>query len=171
MLRFSPLVRTLNQSMVHTIRSITSTSSIPSAEPSEPKVITAQVPGPQSLKLRSELNQYQQAAAIQMFVDYEQSIGNYLVDVDGNQFLDAYTQISSVPLGYNHPALVAAVRDAKNVSTFVNRPALGILPNKQFTDQLRSSLMSIAPHGMNEVQTMACGSCSVENALKSACIW
>lgn len=175
MLRFHALAlianKSIQQSIQQSIRSITAASAVPSIEPSEPKVITSTIPGPESLRLKSELNQLQLAAGIQLFVDYEQSFGNYLVDVDGNQFLDAYTQISSIPLGYNHPALVAAVRDAKNVSTFVNRPALGILPNRNFNEQLRTSLMSIAPHGLNEVQTMACGSCSVENAMKAACIW
>lgn len=60
-------------------------------------------------------------------------------------------------------------QDPKNLSTFINRPALGILPPKDFVDKLQSSLMSIAPTGLTEIQTMACGSCSVENALKAAC--
>lgn len=84
---------------------------------------------------------------------------------------DVYSQISSIPLGYNHPALVNAVKKSENISTFVNRPALGILPNKEISQQLRDSLMSVAPHGHRQVQTMACGSCSVENALKAACMY
>lgn len=123
-------------------------------------------PGPNSNKLRKELNQIQNADAIQLFIDYNKSIGNYIVDVDGNTYLDIYSQISSIPLGYNHPALVKAVQDPKNISSFINRPALGILPPKDFTNQLQAALLSVAPKGFTEVQTMACGSCSVENALK-----
>lgn len=36
------------------------------------------------------------------------------MDVDGNTFLDAFTQIASVPLGYNHPAFFQAMCDSRN---------------------------------------------------------
>ena len=134
-------------------------------EPKGPNVLT-EIPGPRSIELRQELNKIQNASAIQLFVDFDKSIGNYLVDVDGNTFLDIYSQISSIPLGYNHPSMINAVKDPKNISAFINRPALGILPPHDFTKMLQSSLMSVAPKGLNQVQTMACGSCSVENALK-----
>lgn len=137
-------------------------------EPDGPKVVTKTVPGPASTALIGSLNKLQQTASVKLFVDYEKSIGNYLVDADGNAFLDILTQISSIPLGYNHPALIEAIRDQANLSELVNRPCLGFLPPKQFNDRIANALMAVAPKGLTELQTMACGSCSVENALKAA---
>ncbi|XP_020607327.1 4-aminobutyrate aminotransferase, mitochondrial-like [Orbicella faveolata] len=102
------------------------------------------------------------------FADFEKSRGNYIVDADGNVLLDVFQQIASIPLGYNHPALVQAMQDPKNVSSFVNRAALGLYPPVTFLQDLKDTLITVAPPGLREVTTMACGTCSVENAFKLA---
>uniref|UniRef100_A0A8C8DPP3 Uncharacterized protein n=1 Tax=Oryzias sinensis TaxID=183150 RepID=A0A8C8DPP3_9TELE len=52
------------------------------------------VPGP-----RSQVTHTQNVGAVNFFCNYDDSRGNYLVDVDGNRMLDLYTQISSIPIG------------------------------------------------------------------------
>ncbi|OCT64017.1 hypothetical protein XELAEV_18045117mg, partial [Xenopus laevis] len=134
-------------------------------------LMKTEVPGPRSKELIKQLSKIQNSEAVHFFCNYEESRGNYLVDVDGNRMLDLYSQISSIPIGYNHPALIKVLQQPQNLSTFVNRPALGILPPENFTEKLEDSLLSIGPKGLRQVITMSCGSCSNENAFKLIFMW
>jgi 4-aminobutyrate aminotransferase / (S)-3-amino-2-methylpropionate transaminase len=133
--------------------------------------IKTEIPGPRSKELLTQLNKIQHTGAVHFFVDYAASRGNYLVDADGNVFLDILGQISSLPLGYNHPAIVSAMRDPANAAMLAQRPCLGMLPPIDWADRVNRSLMAVAPRGLNEVVTMMCGSCSNENAYKTVFIW
>ncbi|XP_060063513.1 4-aminobutyrate aminotransferase, mitochondrial-like [Ylistrum balloti] len=139
------------------------------SDPFEPDgpIVNTEIPGPMSRQLIAELDTIQNTKAVHFFVDYERSQGNYLADVDGNVLLDLYTQIASVPIGYNHPRLLNALTKEENRATFVNRPALGVYPPRDFNARLKNALLSVAPPGLNQVQTMACGACSVEHSQKA----
>ncbi len=50
-------------------------------------------------------------SSINFIVDYNKSSGNYLADVDGNLLLDLFTNIASIPLGYNHPKVLSLNKD------------------------------------------------------------
>jgi len=136
-----------------------------SGEPDGPNMVS-QVPGPKSKRLHEELSKIQSMDSVHFFADYKKSIGNYIADADGNMMLDVFTQISSVPIGYNHPALLSAFSDPDTMSVLANRPALGVYPGEDWVTQLRQVMMAGAPPGLDQVTTMMCGSCSNENAFK-----
>ncbi|KAG5899124.1 hypothetical protein JTB14_021624 [Gonioctena quinquepunctata] len=142
-----------------------SASNLNHGEPKEPKMVTSEVPGPKSKKLIAELDSVTQSTAVQLFADYEKSSGNYLVDVDGNAFLDVFMQISSIPIGYNHPEMLDVFKDESKLKALVNRPALGSFPSEHWPNKLKEVLLSVSP-GLPNVMTMMCGSCSNENAYK-----
>ena len=69
-----------------------------SGEPAAPLMKT-EVPGPKSQAVMADLGEIQSMKSIQYAVDYNKSLGNYIVDADGNTMLDVFTSISSVPIG------------------------------------------------------------------------
>ncbi|XP_033630525.1 4-aminobutyrate aminotransferase, mitochondrial-like [Asterias rubens] len=138
----------------------------------EEPLIRTSIPGPKSKELLKNLdNITKNTGGVQYFVDFKESLGNYIVDVDGNRFLDTFMQISSIPVGYNHPAVLDALRDPEYLHIMVNRPALGVYPGSSFPTSLDRALLSVAPKGLKHVQPMMCGACSNENAIKQALLW
>lgn len=85
-------------------------------------------------------------------------------------------QIASLPLGYNHPSLTAALSSVEARVILANRPALGVLPNKDWPTKLEFVLREMAPRYSVppkeewDITTMACGSTANENAFKAAFI-
>jgi len=136
------------------------------SDSSEIKIVTPSVPGPKSTQMRQKLMDIQQMGSITLIADLENSKGNYFRDVDGNNYLDAFMQIASLPLGYNHPALQSVMTDPKNLSALINRPAMGWYPNDRWVHLLQDVFMSIAPKGLDQIYPMMCGTCSNENAIK-----
>ncbi|EGR49573.1 aminotransferase class-III [Trichoderma reesei QM6a] len=133
----------------------------------EPKV-TTEIPGPRSRAEAEKLGSFFDNRAFYFVADYDKSSGNYIVDVDGNQFLDVYSQIASIPVGYNNPGLIKAAQSPEMVSALVNRPALGNFPSSHWHDSLKDGLLKVAPPGCDKIFTAQSGSEANELAFKAA---
>ena len=138
-------------------------------EPERARVHTA-VPGPRSEELRARHGRLQDARSVHLYQDSRRSLGNYMVDVDGNVLLDLYGHIACVPVGYNHPDLLAAWRSGRFDWAAGYRPALGVAPSPEWVDVVEHGLMRVAPKGLSRVYTMTTGAEAVENAIKLAFI-
>jgi 4-aminobutyrate aminotransferase / (S)-3-amino-2-methylpropionate transaminase len=142
-------------------------ASLVAGEPERLHVATA-IPGPRSEALRARHGKHQDARTVHVYQDAGRSLGNYLVDVDGNTMLDVYAHIACVPVGYNHPDLLAAHRAGRFDWAMGFRPALGIAPPAEWVDVVERALMRVAPRGLSHVMTVTSGSEAVENAIKAA---
>ncbi|OAA55631.1 4-aminobutyrate aminotransferase [Cordyceps fumosorosea ARSEF 2679] len=130
--------------------------------------IIEQVPGPVSKATSDKLNTIFDARAVHFVVDYDKSEGTYIVDVDGNKYLDVYSQIASIPIGYNNAALAAAAKSPEMISALINRPAIGNYPSAQWHDVLKNGLLRAAPPGLDKIFTAQSGSEANELAYKAA---
>ncbi|GMM51317.1 4-aminobutyrate transaminase [Starmerella bacillaris] len=138
-------------------------------EPQAPSVKSA-IPGPKSKDTVTDIEKHFEAKAAYFVGDYSKSIGNYIVDADGNTLLDLYMQIASIPLGYNNPAIIEAAGSKEMINALVNRPATGNFPSADFDSQIQR-LVKYAPHGFPYVWTALSGSDANEWAFKTAFLW
>lgn len=138
-------------------------------EPKAPKVLT-EFPGPKSKDAVNALGKVTDSRPAYFVADYEKSLGNYIVDVDGNTYLDVYAQIASIPLGYNNPALIETAKSDAMIRAIVDRPALGNFPGAD-TEAMLAKLVKLAPKGQDKVWSGLSGADANELAFKAAFMW
>lgn len=132
------------------------------------KSVKTAVPGPVSKATIAKLGRVFDGRAVYFVVDYAKSKGNYIVDVDGNKYLDVYSQIASIPVGYNNETLIEAAKSPEMISALVNRPALGNFPAQDWVSLLSDGLLRVAPKGLDKIFTAQSGSEANELAYKAA---
>ncbi|KAJ3037938.1 hypothetical protein HDV00_001217 [Rhizophlyctis rosea] len=136
-------------------------------EPKHPNIRTP-IPGPNHKAILKDLDKYQDPRGVVLVQDLEKSLGNYFVDADGNVLLDTYSHISSIAVGYNNPILLEAAKSDEWARAAINRPALGMFPPTTWPETLRTSFMSCAPPGLNQVFTAHDGAGANESAFRAA---
>jgi len=100
----------------------------------------------------------------------ENSLGNYISDVDGNQYLDTFTSMAAIGAGYNHPKLIEVCKSDAVTTQLATRSGIGLHPHKFYKEQVQKAFLDVAPKGLDRVGTMMCGSCATESTFKLAMI-
>ena len=139
-------------------------------EPFKPHMRTT-IPGPEGKKAIESLDKVFETRSLNMMVNYQNSFGNYIADLDGNVLLDVFAQIASIPVGYSNPTLLAAATSPEMASAIINRPALGSFPQHDWAEILRTGVLKVAPKGLDQVVTAMAGSDANELAYKAAFMW
>lgn len=102
-------------------------------------------------------------------VDFEQSKGSYLVDDQGNRYLDMFSMFASTAIGYNHPYLLDKVTFlGKNA---VNKPAMSDVYTKDYAELIETFARVAMPKELQYCFFISGGTLAVENALKAAFDW
>ncbi|KAJ5518033.1 Pyridoxal phosphate-dependent transferase major region subdomain 2 [Penicillium expansum] len=155
-------------------RALSTTAGLRAAEkpyfPNEPTApsVSGPIPGPKNQAAATELDEVFDVRSLNMLTDYNQSVGNYIADLDGNKFLDVYAQIASIPVGYNNPHLQKVAASPEMACALINRPALGNFPSSDWAHILKTGALRAAPKGLDQVFTAMAGSDANETAYKAA---
>lgn len=120
-------------------------------EPKYPKMLTS-YPGP---ILKNKLNDLELLSPdfvyTQNFINYQNSIGNYFVDCDGNTFLDLYTNNGSLPLGYNDQNLFNLTKDSSYLRNFNNKFSTNNYITEEALENLEYITEIIAPKKLHKI--------------------
>lgn len=94
----------------------------------------------------------------------ERGEGSYLIDVQGNRYLDGISSLWVTVHGHAHPILTQAIKDQVDKIAHTTLLGLANVPSIQ----LAKKLVEIAPSGLTKVFYSDAGATSVEIALKIA---
>lgn len=124
-----------------------------------------EVPGPESRRLHAEEQHYLapgvQSIALVSGIALERGEGPYLIDVDGNRYIDFFAGVSVASLGHAHPRYVAALKrqlERLHVGSFTT-------PDRV---ELVKLIASVAPGDLCRTQLFSSGAEAVEAALRLA---
>lgn len=115
------------------------------------------------------LSKHLLADGFPIVMDMEKSHGSYLVDQNGDAYLDLFSMFASVAIGYNHPHLLAQKEFLGKMA--INKPALSDIYPKEFADFMEVFERVAMPKELQYCFFIAGGTLAVENTLKAAFDW
>lgn len=104
-----------------------------------------------------------------LVMDLEKSKASYIIDINGDKYLDMFSMFASSPIGYNHPYILENKHQLELVA--LNKLALSDIYPKEFADFTETFERVAMPKELSYFFFIDGGAMAVENALKAAFDW
>lgn len=137
--------------------------------PTAPNIVTPP-PGPRSRELIARGQFDMQSIYRALVFDDARSEGVWLVDVDGNTYLDLFSSFALGALGYNHPAIRGVIASDEYQRAAANPSSTPFLTTESWIDYSAELEARFAPIGMAKFFAVDGGGEGVEAAMKAAFI-
>ncbi len=123
-------------------------------------------------RVHEVLRRHVTATSFPFVLDLERSHGSWLFDAKtGTALLDFYTFYASLPLGFNHPALMAAEASSELLRAARTKVANCDASTPEYAAFVETLERTAAPASMSHYFFVEGGALAVENALKAAFDW
>lgn len=119
--------------------------------------------------LHKVLSKHILADGLPIELDFQNSHASYIMDKNGEEYLDMFSMFASSPVGYNHPHIVNK-KDFLGTMA-INKPALSDAYPYQYADVLETFERVAIPKELSYCFFISGGALAVENALKAAFDW
>lgn len=120
-------------------------------------------------ELQKTLSKHILADGFPIELDFEKSHDSYIVDRNGDEYLDMFSMFASSPIGYNHPDIVAQKDFLGNMA--INKPSISDLYPYQYGKVIDTFSRVAIPKELSYCFFVSGGALAVENALKAAFDW
>src|SRR5690606_30799986 len=104
-----------------------------------------------------------------LVMDIVKSHGSYIVDENGEEYLDMFSMFASASIGYNHPHLVKNLEFLGRMA--VNKPTVSDVYTEEYADFVDTFERVAIPKELQYAFFVEGGALAVENALKAAFDW
>src|SRR5690625_654523 len=86
----------------------------------------------QTMSVHDRLSKHILADGYPLVMDVEKSHGSYIVNENGDEYLDMFSMFGSGSIGYNHPHLVKNLEFLGKMA--VNKPTMSDIYTKEYAD-------------------------------------
>ena len=123
----------------------------------------------QTMNVHERLGKHILADGYPIVMDIVKSNGSYIVDENGDEYLDMFSMFASASIGYNHPHLVKNLEFLGRMA--INKPTVSDVYTEEYAEFVDTFGRVAIPEELSYAFFVEGGALAVENALKAAFDW